>query len=42
MTALYHVQVKYRDGVGSGMVVMETVDMERVRRNQENISLVRG
>ncbi|XP_071270534.1 nebulette-like [Salvelinus alpinus] len=33
--------VKYRDGVGSGTVVMETVDMERVRRNQENISLVK-
>uniref|UniRef100_A0A8C8JJX4 Uncharacterized protein n=1 Tax=Oncorhynchus tshawytscha TaxID=74940 RepID=A0A8C8JJX4_ONCTS len=28
-------------GVGSGTVVMETVDMERVRRNQENISLVK-
>ncbi|XP_070302711.1 nebulette-like [Salvelinus sp. IW2-2015] len=34
-------QVKYRDGVGSGTEVMETVDMERVRRNQENISLVK-
>jgi hypothetical protein len=42
VTALFHVQVKYRDGLGSETVVMETVDMERVRRNQENISLVRG
>lgn len=34
-------QVQYREEVGSGTAVTDTPEMERVRRNQENISSVR-
>lgn len=34
------VQVQYREEVGQGTPVMDTPEMERVRRNQENISSV--
>lgn len=33
-------QVQYREEVGRGTAVTETFEMERVRRNQENISSV--
>ncbi|XP_044032017.1 nebulette isoform X2 [Siniperca chuatsi] len=38
---LCSVQVQYRDEVGRGTAVMDTPEMERVRRNQENISSVK-
>lgn len=38
---LRSVQVQYREEVGRGTAVMDTPEMERVRRNQENISSVR-
>lgn len=32
------VQVQYRESVGTGTALTHTPEMERVRRNQENIS----
>lgn len=35
-----YLKIRYKEDLGSGTAVSETPDMERVKRNQENISMV--